>query len=298
MKYQVVQTNRSSKFSWTPRAGAVVSAAVLLLAANSSRANQTLNTFDTGLGSWSTTALTSTPGFNLGWSNTGLASGTGGEVGGLISRLNSTTSPSGLGTPRILDTVSFAGGNTLSLNSALSVSGKLYLQDISAASDLNFGYFNIADSSNQRAVLRIISPATAGSGIWRFRFGLGGSSGTRVNAPDATWNQASLDFNFLWTPSGLNDGSGTLSGSVANGASILSIPSQALGANTAVFDSFGLWVDSAGTTDSTKTQYTYFDNVQYTVVPEPTALSLFGLFGGLAISRIISRKRAALISDR
>ncbi len=259
--------------------------AALLFAATSGRADTALSTFDTGLGSWNTTALTTAPGFNLGWSSTSFAGGSSGEVGGLISRTNSPTGA--LGTPRILDTLSFAGGNTLTLNSALSVSGKIYLQDISAASDLNFGYFSATDPGNQRAVLRFISPATAGSGIWRFRFGLGSSSGTRVNAPDSTWNATSLDFSLNWTPSGLNDGSGTLSGSVANGSSILTIPSQSLGANTAVFDSFGLWVDSAGVTDLTKTQYTYFDNVQYTVVPEPTTLSL----GALALAALAFRKQ-------
>lgn len=286
MKYEALKPNRSSKTFRTPLAVSAVSAVLLLLTSSRSQANQTLNTFDSGLNTWTTTALTTAPGFNLGWSSTGFASGTGGEVGGLISRTNSPTGASG--TPRILDTISFAGGNTLSLNSALSVSGKLYLQDISAASDLNFGYFSTIDPSNQRAVLRIISPATAGSGIWRFRFGLGNSSGTRVNAPDATWNQALLDFNFLWTPTGLNDGSGTLSGSVANGASILTIPSQALGANAAVFDSFGLWVDSAGVTDFTKTQYTYFDNVQYTVVPEPSIAAVTGC--GLVVLFLIKRR--------
>jgi len=257
--------------------------AVLFASALCASANSNTETFDTSLGSWTTTAHLTDYGMNLGWQNSANAGGTAGEVGGLITRYLGGGAND---MPRILDTVHFA--TPLDLTYSITVSGSMYLKDVAASQDVNFGYFDSAatDPNAERLVLRIQSPSSAGTGLWRFRTAVNGSSGSRVTVANNTWDSAPLTFDLTWTPTGL--GAGTLSGDVWNGATQLVLPSASVGANSAVFDCFGVWVDNASSTDATKTQYEYFDNVTYTIVPEPTA----GLLLVMGMAALAFRKRS------
>lgn len=273
-----------------------LAAALLAVVLPGARATNAYNDFSSGLGTWTTTYGLTDNGFNLGWSDTSYAGGSAGEVGGLVTRYAAPSSPSANYLPRILDTQSFAG-NPLNLNYAISVSGDLYLHDINASSDVNLGYFNTAasDPSSQRLVLRIHSPSTAGGGLWRFRFGDGNgsqSSSERVTVPSSSWDSAPLNFSFNFAPSGLNDGSGILSGKISYDGTDLSLFNRSVAANTWNFDSFGFWVDSASSTDLTKQQLIYLDNVSYTIVPEPSPTLLAGLgAGALLLVQRVSRRR-------
>jgi hypothetical protein len=239
-------------------------------------------TFDTSLGSWTTTGNLTVNGMNLGWQNSANAGGTAGEAGGLITRYFGANGPSDM--PYMLDTVHFTGA-PLDLTSTITVSGSMYLNDVTASQDLNFGYFNSTDPSNQRLVIRVLSPSSGGTGLWRFRTAANGTSGNRVTVANNTWNNAPLTFDLTWTPTG--GGAGTLSGDVWNGANQLILPSAAVGANSAVFDSFGIWVDSASSTGTTS-QNEFFDNITYTVIPEPAA----GLLLAMGMAALVFRKRS------
>jgi len=270
---------RRAPFGALPLALAVAGA---LLAAPLAQAGvQVVNTFDNGLGTWSTTVLNHDNGYDLDWSNTSHAGGDPGEVGGLVIRFHSDTSPSALGMPRILDTINFRG-QPVDLNMPLSVSGLLYAQDISANTTVHMGYYNVGAPSDQRLILRVVDPSDSGTGLWRFRFAAGGS-GSKVTVPDNSWDSTPLRFSFQWTPSGLGDGSGTVSGQVqkVSGGDPLVIPSVSLGANTFAFNAFGLWIDSSGSTKPDRQQIVFFDNVEYTIVPEPSTFLLGAMGTGL-----------------
>ena len=124
----------------------------------------------------------------------------------------------------------------------------------------------------------------------------------RASVPDNTWSDTPLDFKFTWTPSGLGNGSGRVSGYVqkVSDGSKVTIPYWDIDPSTWPsygqqwynFDSFGIWADSSSGTDSTRTHIEYFDNVKYTVVPEPSAAWLWPLGGGLLLltRRMLRRK--------
>jgi hypothetical protein len=273
----------------------IFAATLLLLGLSSGYAlGQRTETFTGGFGSWTTTYGLTDSGFNLGWANTANAGGAPGEIGGLIVQTNSTASPPNLGMPHILDTVSFAGGNTLTLNSPLSASGQMYLSDPGTANmNVFIGYFNSADPTAQRLAIRFDSPGThTPSPIWRVRMGGPNATGTRTSVPDGTWNATPLSFDFTWTPSGLNDGSGTLAGELKNGATVFTVTPQSVAANSVVLNSFGMWVDSAGSTVPANVQTEWFDNITYTIVPEPSAALLWPLAGGFLLLARRNLRRA------
>jgi len=267
---------------WTKYPLLAIGAAFLLSSSPSSHAYtlaQQTETFSGGLGNWTTVQFNNANGYNFGYQNSGNANGTPGELGGLIVRSNSTSSPiTATGMPYVLDTASFAS-QTLSLNDALTVKGTMWVHNISAGCDLNFGYFNLADP-NQRFILNIRPSGTDE----RYRLKAAGVTGGNLTAAAATYDSTPLEFSMSWIPSGLNDGSGTFSGLVAlaGGGSPLTLASFAGPANTFSFNSFGLWIDSASTTDLQQQQNWYFDNVEYTVavVPEPSVALLALLVAG------------------
>jgi hypothetical protein len=243
----------------------------LLMGLSTANADLVYNDFATGLGTWTTTYGLTGNGFNLGWSPTGNASGVGGEVGGLVARYAAPSSPSAPYMPRILDTQSFAGGN-MNLNYSIYMSGRMFLQNVANAnSDLNFGYFNTvdADTGTNRLVMRMHSPS---GGQWRFRLAAGQQSTSRVTVNGL--ESVGVDFGFSFTPSGVNDGSGSFTGYVG----AVNIGTLAVPANSFSFDSFGLWVDSAGNSDPAALQNMFYDNVTFTIVPEPST-ALLGSIG-------------------
>jgi len=259
---------------------AMVSATLFVVGTWSVNANYALETFNSGLGNFTTTYGLTDNGFNMGWFNTGNASGVPGEIGGLVQRYNWPSSPTAPNMPRILDTQSFA---TQPLNTlmTISASGKMYLNNPgSAGTDLNLGFWNYSnpDPGAERIVLRIHSPSGGG---WRFRPADGVGSGSRVTVVPS--ESIPLDFSFTFTPSGLLNGSGTITGWIYNGSTTTPLVSYNVGANSYSLNSFGIWVDSAGSTDPLQYQNMYFDNLTYTVVPEPSSVLFLSLGAGLLL---------------
>jgi hypothetical protein len=257
---------------------AAVASTLLLAALPSAYANDAHETFDTGLGSFTTTYGLTDNGFNMGWWNTGNASGVPGEIGGLVQRYSPGVSPAAPAMPRILDTQSYLGAplNTLM---TISASGRMFLNNPgSAGADLNLGFWNYEnpDPGTERLVLRIHSPS---SGMWRFRPGDGQGSGSRITVPGS--ESVMMSFSFTFTPDGNGLGAGTISGSIFNGSTVFPLVPYAVAANTYSLDCFGIWVDSAGSTDTAQYQNMYFDNFTYTVVPEPSVALLLPLGAGL-----------------
>jgi len=267
---------------------AMVSASLLLVGAWSASANYATETFDSGLGSFTTTYGLTDSGFNLGWFNSANASGVAGEIGGLFQRTNNPVSPSPPGMPRILNTVDFA----LPLNTLMpiSASGKMFLQDPgSAGTDINLGFWNYSnpDPGSERLVLRIHSPSGGG---WRFRPGDGQGSGSRITVVGS--DSKMLDFSFTFTPDGGGLGAGTMTGFIYDGTTTYPLSPYNVVTNSYSLTSFGIWADSAGSTDPLQFQYAYFDNFQFTVVPEPSAALLLPLgVGVLLLARNKFRRR-------
>jgi hypothetical protein len=243
-----------------------------------------VETFDLDLGGWNTSFGNHAGGFDFDWSDTQNAGASAGELGGLFVRVNEPTGD--LSMPRILDTASFA--QPLTLNQALSASGMMYLHDVfgDAGLDVHIGYYNESNPVNERLIIRL-SPNSFN--VWRFRTAANASQGTRVDAGDQ-FDSVPLEFHFDWVPSGLNNGTGTLTGTVSDGVTTLVLDSPLVGSNTATLDSFGVWADTASTTDVNRQQLMYFDDVTYTV-PEPSSVVL-GV-GALLGSALLLRLRAA-----
>jgi hypothetical protein len=233
-------------------------------------------TFDEGLGAFDTEFGNQSNGFEFGWSESTYAGGEPGELGGLFVRVNEPTGD--LSMPRILDTASFVA--PVDLNQPFSASGWMQLDDESDAAglDVNLGFFRENNPTNERIVIRILPN---GSNVWRFRMAVNGASGTRLDGPPA-FDSVPLAWSFVWTPSGAGNGTGTATGSVTDGTTTLELPSPLVGANAAQIDAFGVWANSASSTDLARTQRMYFDDVTYTV-PEPLAS-----FGGAAALAVLT----------
>ncbi len=268
----------------------------LMLVSFSARANYNFETFNTDLAGWTyTNPGGATNGSTLGWNNSANSGGAAGEIGGTLARVNVPTSPTALGMPRILDT-STSRLLGLTLNTAISVSGKMYLGDPGTAdTGIYIGYFNTAAPDVQRLALRIDGPSAHPQ--WRARFASGwsgsGTTGTRT-AMAATFNATALDFSFSFAPSGLNDGAGTLTGSIYNvgTAETFTVTAFSILANANSFDAFGIWGDSSGSSDITRVQTAWFDNLTYTVVPEPAAALLLPFGAGLLLLARNKTRRA------
>ena len=293
---------------WTLAAG------LLLLGASSGYAamHYAYENFDTGLGKWTTvTTYNHVEGFDIGYSGTGYASGNPGEVGGTWAYINKKGS--GATAPKmahIVDKVSYlpsAGGALVSLNMPLHATGMMRLNDgvspYPADCVVLVGFFKegivtgttYRDALAENISLKIVPPAY-NSQMWRFQW-CGPDTSTspiKTTVPDTSWNATPLRFDFTWTPSGLGNGSGTVSGFIQKpGDGILVLPPWTLGAKTRRnFDSFGIWAQSSNGTDITHTNTEWFDSMQYTVAPEPSAAWLTPLGGGLLllIRRMLRRK--------
>lgn len=263
------------------RALAVGVAAGALLATSPARAQVDVSeSFDTDLGAFDTVFGTQADGFDVGWSDTSNAGGTPGELGGTFVRVNSQFGD--LSMPRVLDTASFAA--PIDLNQPFEASGSMVLDDVSdnAGLDVNLGFFRENNPTGERIVIRI---QPNGGNEWRFRMGVNTSSGTRLDAP-LVFDSVPLTWSFAWTPSGLGNGTGTAVGTVSDGVTTLDLPTPSVFANTAQLDAFGVWANSANTTDLARTQRMFFDDFVYHV-PEPDPAGL----GAVAIAVAFALRR-------
>lgn len=240
--------------------------------------------FDADLGAWNFSFGAQSNGFALGWSDTDFAGGVAGEFGALLVRHSEPTGD--LSMPRVLDTASFA--TALDLNQPFEASGWMLLDDVSndAGLDVHLGFFNSNNPLNERLIVRI---QPNGGDEWRFRMSANASSGTRIDAP-LGFDSVPLEWSFAWVPTG-SGGTGTLTGSVSDGITTLTLPAPLVGGNTATVNSFGVWANSASSSDPARTQRMYVDDVRYTV-PEP-ACGLASAVGALVAAVIPCRRRSA-----
>ncbi len=211
------------------------------------------NTFEGGLGSFTTTTLNQSGGFDFGWKNLSLPGGGTGALGGLVVRSYSVVPYVGEPLER-----------KVSLNDDLWFSGTLVFTNVNANNDTFIGYFDALSSSHPRVGLKVREPTSAG-GLWRFSVE---PNGTKLNSTVASGVPA--NFELHWIPSGVGNGSGTLTGSVAG----LEFSVDYSGTvSTATFDTFGWLAPSQGNDDPTRTSYQFYDNLAY-VVPASQRLKI------------------------
>lgn len=248
-------------------ASAAIVAWTLLASTTAGAQVSVVESFDADLGAWDTLFGAQSSGFDFGWSDSTFAGGAAGEFGGSFARVNEPTGD--LSMPRALDTVSFV--TPIDLREPFHAEGWMFLDDDSndASLDTHIGFFKENNPTNERIVIRI-SPN--GEDEWRFRMAVNASQGTRLDAP-TSFDSTPLSWSFDWTPSGSLDGSGTAVGTVSDGITTLDLPSPLVFANAASVDSFGVWANSASSTDLARTQRMFFDDVTYTA-PEPGAALL------------------------
>lgn len=218
----------------------------------------TSNYFDTGLGSF-TLAVSNhavyppdpTYAFDLDWSNTTHAGGPAGELGGRVMRV---VSP--------VPYVAMPLSRPVSRNDDLWFRCNMSFFIVNDPnSDVFFGYFNT--NNYARVGLKIVNPS--GSGLpWRFRTE---PNGSKPNQWDGVLDGQAGPYEFHWIPSGLGDGSGTITGKVAN-----VVFSNTWPASGVTFDAFGLLVPTQGQDEPHRQFDAWFDTVEYKV-PGFTALT-------------------------
>jgi len=253
---------------------------MLFAAATANAQVSVTESFDTDLGAFDTLFGAQSSGFDFGWSDTSFAGGDPGELGGSFARVNEPTGD--LSMPRALDTASFT--TAIDLREPFHAEGWMYLDDDSddASLDVHVGFYKENNPTNERVVIRI-SPN--GSDVWRFRMAVNASQGTRLDAP-TSFDSVPLFWSFDWTPSQALDGSGTAVGSVSDGITTLVLPSPFVGANAASIDSFGVWANSASSTDLARTQRMFFDDLIYTA-PEADG----GSIGAACVGTLLLLRR-------
>jgi len=209
-------------------------------------------TFDTGLGKFD--LVVNVPGGDndFGFSNTSYAGGDAGELGGTIARS---------------DVARYVAdgtlGGTLTTNDEIKMSGQFKLNNINFNGRFFFGYFNtanIADFERPSPGLGLwfYEPGGGSGDSFRLRICAGGEATGTGDPPHAPQNLV-VNFNLTLTPSGNNDGSGSISANI-NGAEV----TVNVRANEDVYNAFGLVVGFVGSSRPDKVT-AYFDNLKYTV---------------------------------
>jgi hypothetical protein len=209
----------------------------------------TTNAFDAGLGSFTRASQNHEGGFDFGWQNFAFPGGRPGVLGGTVVR-SYTTVPY-LGEPL---------ARKVSLNEELWFHGTLLLSNVSANNDTFIGYFDSASTAHPRVGLKLREP-TSGGGVWRFSVE---PNGVKINATVASGTAAYFELH--WIPTGVGNGSGTLTGTVAGLP--FSVDYSAT-ANAGTFDTFGWLAAGQGSDDLTKVSYQYFDDLAYVVPSQP-----------------------------
>lgn len=228
---------------------AVVNVTIALPATFVTPLKWTTNNFDSGLGSFTLSRQTQEGGFDFGWQNSNHAGGLPGELGGLYVRRNDLV-------PFIAEPLS----RPVSLNEELRFRGSMMLSNVSMNADTFLGYFDT--NSLARFGLKIREPTSAG-GVWRFRVEPGN---TTVSPSPTMANNSVGQVELHWMPSGLGDGSGTLTGMVAG---ISFSPVVYTAPNAATFNAFGNLVPSQGDTATNIYSFQYFDNLVYLIPAIP-----------------------------
>lgn len=245
--------------------------AVQPVTAETMQVTQTFDTLASTTAAGWTAFQTTINGANYGWSNTSTVTGTGGEAGGIFVRTGSTA-PS-----YFADTTIGQSGTTYgTINRALETltwSGKFNLSNVNFDGGFLIGYATSGTTGIMRSTqtgLLIQNPATAGD---PFRAGFTVGTGTSANSASPTFNLTqgvTYSFSMTWTPA--LTGGGTMSGSISGTA----VPSWSTTSTVPVlFDVFGIVAPGGGSPNSTlKTGSSYFDDLTYAVVPEPSTIMM------------------------
>jgi hypothetical protein len=98
-----------------------------------------------------------------------------------------------------------------------------------------------------------------------------------------------LEFSLTWDANPSGDGSGTLSGTVTSQAGPVDLSPVTVGPNALRYNAFGVGAGGVDGGDPTVQLIGYFDDLTYSIIPEPGALTLIGLGIGLMLLR---RKRS------
>jgi hypothetical protein len=204
---------------------------------------------------------------NYGWDSGNVVSGTGGQAGGIFTRTISGS------TGYYADlTIGQSGTTSGTLDRAtetLSISGLLNFSNVDFDGSIRLGYFNsgaFGNTGNSFIGLNISEPVPSNTSN-PFRVSGVVASGTQSTTTPILINQnQTYSFGLTWTPTG--GGAGTLSGNVGGTPFSLSAPT-----GSSLFDAFGItngWM--ASNNSAQNTNGSYFDNITYSVVPEPTQM--------------------------
>ena len=205
---------------------------------------------------------------NYGWNPGSEVSGTGGQAGGIFTRTISGS------TGYYADlTIGESGTTSGTLDRAtetLSISGLMRFSNEDFDGSIRLGYFNsgtFGNSGNSFLGLNIGEPSPSNTSnpfrVWAL---VESGSQTQIPTPILINQNQTYSFGLTWTPTA--GGAGTLSGNVGGTPFSLSAP-----AGTSLFNAFGItngWMVSNNSAQNTSGSY--FDNVTYSVVPEPTQM--------------------------
>lgn len=261
------------KKSFNIFAAVTVTALALSLAVEPAKAAtiSVYQTFDTQASAaadgWATLRNTANSN-NYGWDSGNVVSGTGGQAGGIFTRTISGS------TGYYADLTIGQSGTTFGTldraTETLSISGLLNFSNVAFDGSIRLGYFNsgaFGTTGNSFIGLNIGEPSPSNTSNPFRVWGLV-ESGTQTQTPTPiliNQNQT-YSFGLTWTPTG--GGAGTLSGNVGGTPFSLSAPT-----GTSLFDAFGItngWM--ANSNSALNTNGSYFDNITYSVVPEPTQM--------------------------
>jgi hypothetical protein len=219
---------------------------------------------------------------NYGWNSGNQVSGTGGQAGGIFTR----TSPSSAGYYADL-TIGQSGTVAGTLNRAtdsLVLSGLLRLSNEDFDGTFRLGYFNTGTfGSLTSPFLGISISEPTGTTTNPFRATI---VTTETSSAVISLNQdQTYSFDLTWTPS--TGGAGTLSGTFAG----QSVSVSALSA-TGIYNAFGITSGYVGNNPTQNTNGSYFDNITYSVVPEPTQMvAVAGVGAALGMWRMRKLRR-------
>ncbi len=257
------------------------------------------NNFDNDLGSWQLVSQNHASGFitnisegwvfhwffDLDWKNAALCGDSPGEFGGHVERMSSVA-------PYVGEKL----GRRVSLNEELWFRGRGFKRNygpngttppatnrVDANGDSFIGYFDSANYSlgqPARIGLKTREPSNTypSPSNWRMALASKPSFGD-IQLGAIVQETNSFIFELHWVPSGNEDGSGTLSGTVAGTPF-----SQYFGPTTASFDAFGFVSVSQGSDEPWRQQDQYYDSMQY-LVPASQTLQIQSLNSTQALLR-------------
>jgi len=199
---------------------------------------------------------------NYGWNSGNQVSGTGGQAGGIFTRTGSTSA--GYYADLTIGQSGTVAGTLNRATDSLVLSGLLRLSNADFDGTFRLGYFNTGTFGSSTAPflgISISEPLTPTDPFRAFITTNGTSSAVISVNQDQTYG-----FDLTWTPS--TGGAGTLAGTFAG----QSVSVSALSA-TGIYNAFGItngYVPSSNSAQNTNGSY--FDNITYSVVPEPTQM--------------------------